>query len=404
MRNPFLYLILLIAWIFAGAWFWNNASCCNISNPLSAKDGATVVASNGNNLRFALTSATAIIPDDIKPDLEKITAYLKAEPGRTFSITGLYRKEEKNNTYYPTLGMGRAEAIKAFFVGQGIAGSRIFTGDKLVDNLVVDNAEVIGPLNYEFGSRGIAIQDGDKFSASDLDNFLFAKSSFVHDTPISNELNGVMTSTAEYLKSNPNRSLKITGFYHNKEENKSILPNIGMARANDIKQVLVGLGASAGQISLDSKMDNQLGFEADKLYGGLSYDFSGASVADNSKDLDAIRKRLQANPIILYFATGDATLQLTAQQRKDFSDIIYYLDRSADGQLVSSGHTDDRGEYKNNQRLSRKRAEFVRDYLAKNGISAAKITATGFASDKPIGDNETAEGRQKNRRVEITIK
>jgi len=381
---------------------WNNASCCNISNPLSVVDGAKTVAADAGNLRFALASAVPIIPDNIKPELAKITAYLKEEPGRTFSITGLYEKGEENTTDFSTLGLGRAEAIKAYFIGQGIAGSRILTGDQLKDGLVVDNSEVIGPLTYGFGSRGIAIKDGANFGASDFDNFVFDKSGFIHGAPISERLNGVMSETAEYLKKNPDRALKITGYYHEKESYSGILPNLGMARASNIKELLQGMGVNAGQINLDSKMETTLAFDNDKLWGGLTYEFDGK--ANTERDLDAIRKRLQAKPIVLYFGTNDASLELNAQQRTDFADIIYYLDRTPNGKLTSSGHTDDRGDYNNNKRLSRKRAEFVRDYLSKNGISASKINPSGFGPDQPIGDNTTPEGRQKNRRVEITIK
>ncbi len=402
MKNPFLYLFLCIAWILAGAWMWSNASCCNISNPLSVVDGAKTVAADAGNLRFALTSAAPLIPDNIKDKLAGITAYLKEEPGRTFSITGLYESTEKNATEFATLGLGRAEAIKAYFVGQGIAASRIITGDRKTDGLTVDNGEVIGPLTYGFGSRGIAIKDGAKFGASDFDNFVFDKSGYIHAAPISTKLNGVMSETAEYLKANPDRSLKITGLYHEKETYAGILPNLGMARASNIKELLQGMGVNAGQINLDSRMENSLAFDADKLWSGLNFEFAGK--ANSEKDLAAIRARLQANPIILYFKTNDASLELNAQQRKDFADIIYYLDRTPNGQLTSSGHTDDRGDYNLNKRLSRKRAEFVQSYLGNNGISATKIIPSGFGPDQPIGDNTTDEGRQKNRRVEITIK
>lgn len=404
MRNPYLYLGLLIAWIFAGAWFWNNATCCNISNPLSVKDGATLVAANSNNLRFALTTAIPKIPEEVKPELDKITTYLKAEPGRTLAITGLYEKEEENGTGFSSLGFGRAEAIKAYFVGQGISASRIFTSDQLQDNLIVDDSEVVGPLAFDIGSRGISIRDGEKFGAADLDNFLFDRSGFIHDRPISADLKEVMSSTAAYLNANPDRSLRISGHYQEAETYNGILPNLGMARANDIKQLLDSMGVAGGQIVFDAKMDKDLGFDENKLYGGLSYEFFPTPAAEDTRNLDAIRKRLQANPIILYFQRNDASLQLTAAQRKDFADIIYYLDRTPNGKVVSSGHSSTTGQKKHNQRLSRKRAEFVRDYISKNGIGVQKIEANGYGQSQPIGDNNTEEGRKQNRRVEVTLK
>ncbi len=67
------------------------------------------------------------------------------------------------------------------------------------------------------------------------------------------------------------------------------------------------------------------------------------------------------------------------------------------------GHTDSQGNAQHNLELSKKRANAVMDFLTKNGISANRLKAKGFGITKPIADNKTAEGRQKNRRVEFKI-
>ncbi|MDP3236610.1 MAG: Ig-like domain-containing protein [Myxococcales bacterium] len=67
------------------------------------------------------------------------------------------------------------------------------------------------------------------------------------------------------------------------------------------------------------------------------------------------------------------------------------------------GHTDGRGARAMNLKLSEARAESVRQWLIKNGIDAARITAKGFGPDKPIGSNDTDAGREQNRRVEFLI-
>ena len=65
------------------------------------------------------------------------------------------------------------------------------------------------------------------------------------------------------------------------------------------------------------------------------------------------------------------------------------------------GHTDSTGRYEYNLRLSRARARSVRQYLLGRGISPDRLSAHGYGPDKPIGDNNTDEGRTKNRRVEF---
>jgi len=72
--------------------------------------------------------------------------------------------------------------------------------------------------------------------------------------------------------------------------------------------------------------------------------------------------------------------------------------------LEINGHTDNEGSTASNIRLSVQRAEAVKSYLIENEVAASKIKVNGFGETKPIADNTTEEGRQKNRRVEFVIK
>jgi|GEM_PF-2233371 len=67
------------------------------------------------------------------------------------------------------------------------------------------------------------------------------------------------------------------------------------------------------------------------------------------------------------------------------------------------GHTDNVGEDYNNMELSRNRAKAVREYLTTKGVDMFSITSAGHGEEQPISENDTAEGRQKNRRVDIAI-
>jgi outer membrane protein OmpA-like peptidoglycan-associated protein len=66
-----------------------------------------------------------------------------------------------------------------------------------------------------------------------------------------------------------------------------------------------------------------------------------------------------------------------------------------------SGHTDSTGDPKKNMTLSGKRAESVRNFLIKQGCDASLLIAKGYGATRPIADNDTDEGRQQNRRVEL---
>jgi len=67
------------------------------------------------------------------------------------------------------------------------------------------------------------------------------------------------------------------------------------------------------------------------------------------------------------------------------------------------GHTDNVGDDKSNQLLSQRRAEAVKQYLVKKGIKADRIQIKGYGESMPIANNDTDEGRQKNRRTEVKV-
>ncbi len=71
--------------------------------------------------------------------------------------------------------------------------------------------------------------------------------------------------------------------------------------------------------------------------------------------------------------------------------------------LTIAGHTDSDADDAHNQRLSRDRAEAVRSWLIDAGIAPERLAARGYGESKPVATNETEEGRQRNRRVEIVI-
>ena len=71
--------------------------------------------------------------------------------------------------------------------------------------------------------------------------------------------------------------------------------------------------------------------------------------------------------------------------------------------LQVEGHTDSIGSDEYNRRLSEQRAEAVRSYLVQQGINPGAITASGFGKSEPVATNDTPEGRQQNRRVELVV-
>jgi OOP family OmpA-OmpF porin len=72
--------------------------------------------------------------------------------------------------------------------------------------------------------------------------------------------------------------------------------------------------------------------------------------------------------------------------------------------VIATGHTDSIGTDAYNQKLSERRANAVKEYMVSKGVPAAKITTLGKGETQPVATNKTAEGRAKNRRVDIEFK
>ncbi|MGA7180038.1 MAG: OmpA family protein [Thiobacillaceae bacterium] len=86
-----------------------------------------------------------------------------------------------------------------------------------------------------------------------------------------------------------------------------------------------------------------------------------------------------------------ATLDRAAVALKEWGDV----------KVEIAGYTDSRSTNQHNMKLSQRRAEAVRDYLISKGVDADRLTAKGYGDSRPIADNDTEEGRLKNRRVEL---
>lgn len=99
------------------------------------------------------------------------------------------------------------------------------------------------------------------------------------------------------------------------------------------------------------------------------------------------------------FDSNEATLKAGANH--NIIKIAEFMHSYPDRQAVIEGHTDSMGEENYNLDLSRARAYAVRQALVQQGIPAVRISTQGFGESLPVASNETAVGRQENRRVEI---
>ncbi len=101
------------------------------------------------------------------------------------------------------------------------------------------------------------------------------------------------------------------------------------------------------------------------------------------------------------FDTGSATLKPGAREK--LAKISGILLAHPGLSLQIEGHTDSIGGDEFNQQLSERRSDSVRDYLAEQGVAGSSMAARGFGKTQPVASNDSSEGRQRNRRVELVV-
>jgi OmpA-OmpF porin, OOP family len=128
---------------------------------------------------------------------------------------------------------------------------------------------------------------------------------------------------------------------------------------------------------------------------GVKVDKDGCPIPEKAAEKVSISMEIE-------FDTGKADIK--PQYGEQIKQVADFMKTYPETTAVIEGHTDNVGREESNLRLSTKRAESVRTYLIENfGIAANRLTARGYGSSRPIADNATPEGRQKNRRIDAVI-
>jgi OOP family OmpA-OmpF porin len=104
---------------------------------------------------------------------------------------------------------------------------------------------------------------------------------------------------------------------------------------------------------------------------------------------------------VVEFAVSSAVI--TPQGKAVLDKLLPVMKAAGDTNVQVEGHTDNQGNADKNLTLSQQRAEAVKKYLSDNGVKAESLTAKGFGPGRPIADNSTPAGRQRNRRIEFNV-
>lgn len=216
---------------------------------------------------------------------------------------------------------------------------------------------------------------------------------------------GALAIVKDYFNAHQDEGLVITAYYDDTEKNRSLLPNLGMARAEEFKAWLVDFGISHQQITTRAYENINLSFLRDTLLDGLTFEVIDELPEENlsREEVENLEQKLRTSLQNLYFETGASTLIVNDTLRQYILDLKRYLNVKPEASILLVGHTDNIGGAQQNLEYGQQRADFIRNMLSRAGISKAQIKTDSKGQAEPIATNETLEGRSKNRRVEIKL-
>ncbi|MBO0949064.1 OmpA family protein [Fibrella forsythiae] len=292
-----------------------------------------------------------------------------------------------------------------------------------IKQLCLEKPLTVAVPGADVSMPALTITDADRLNLNVPGNFSYAKSGATANAAA---VGNTLQTLADYLKANPTRTLGIDGYYRADEQNPSTYPNLGVARAEDIKAQLVKMGVPATQLTTNGILVSEAtastmpyNAKGDSLYGGLAFAFTGvttepAPVSDTMAKVVPMPKTEEAladaqkytsvfKPIDLYFKLSESSYIQTKDTKKFFEEAAKYLKENKDKKLLLTGHTDNAGPDAVNMELSKARAATVKSRLRKGGIAADQIMVEAKGETQPKESNETLEGRKANRRVTVVV-
>jgi outer membrane protein OmpA-like peptidoglycan-associated protein len=163
---------------------------------------------------------------------------------------------------------------------------------------------------------------------------------------------------------------------------------IGKQAGNTILGAIIGaaVGGAAGAY---------IGHYMDKQAAEIEQDLQGASVERVGEGI-----KITFNSGLL-FDVNKATLRDAS--KAELTKLAQILNKYPDTNILVEGHTDNTGSEEYNLELSRQRAQSVENYLASLNVDPTRFTIMGYGEAQPVATNDTVEGRQQNRRVDLAI-
>ncbi len=196
--------------------------------------------------------------------------------------------------------------------------------------------------------------------------------------------------------------LVIYGPYTNSEDNTSTFKNMGLARANMIKELFIE-DVPKDRIKLSSTKITEKKQMRRGTWAGADFKWKkGKQVAEASVNNDTGKVVELDDKALIYFPYNSVEKSESERIDEYLTELAKRLKRSKE-KVVLTGHTDSSGAASGNEKLGLRRAKMIRDLLKEKGIKANKIITRTEGEKNPIATNETELGRIENRRVVVQV-
>lgn len=244
--------------------------------------------------------------------------------------------------------------------------------------------------------RNLQLREGETILLDGYEQFAFDSAVVLPRLSVDNQV--FLDTLAQILQQDSTRDLTITGFYRTSEEGQEsgFFENLGLARANAVRQLLGERGVAETRITLDHgiaanpNLPEPLTFElylsddAVANYEKLQFRFTNMTFSQDNFAFDSDVFEPGA-PFLLY---ADS--------------VFTYLELNPEKSLTIVGHTDNVGTTTYNVDLGKRRAENARQYFKQRGVSVP-IDVRSAGESQPVASNEDPSGREKNRRVNFIL-
>lgn len=167
------------------------------------------------------------------------------------------------------------------------------------------------------------------------------------------------------------------------------------------------IGAAIGKKTGNTALGSIIGAMVGGSAGAYIGHYMDKQAAEIARDIEGAKVERVGEGIKITFNSGilfdidKASLRPVAKE--NLRKLAEILNKYPDTNILIEGHTDSTGSEEHNLELSRQRAQAVANYISSLGVLATRFTIMGYGESQPIASNDTPEGRQANRRVELAI-